>query len=148
VGATVPTQQRALCFYLNTSILIRALEDAEAGELLRECCSRHWCIISGIHWLENWRRETREAVTRLLEELGVDVAEFFNHVVSRINRRARLLIRNHGWSPRRTLDLMHVLAALRLDCDGIIAVDRFIARRAKEYGLLYVNQYTGCPENG
>ena len=142
------TQQRALCFYLNTSILIRALEDPKAKRFLEECCSRHRCIISGIHWLENWRRETREAANRLLEELGVDIAEFSNHAVSRINRRARLLIKNRGWSPRRTLDLMHVLAALQLDCDGVIAVDRFITRRAKEYGLLYVNQYTGCPEDG
>ena len=43
---------------------------------------------------------------------------------------------------------MHVLAALRLDCDGVIAVDRFIAKRVKEYGLLYVNQYTGAPRMG
>ena len=40
---------------------------------------------------------------------------------------------------------MHVLAAVELGCQGIIAVDRFIARRAREYGLLYANQYTGCP---
>jgi len=40
---------------------------------------------------------------------------------------------------------MYVLAAVEPGCQGIIAVDRFIARRAREYGLLYANQYTGCP---
>jgi len=40
---------------------------------------------------------------------------------------------------------MHLLAAKILGCHGIVAVDRFIRSRAREYGLLYVNMYTGCP---
>jgi hypothetical protein len=99
-----------------------------------------------VHLLEKWRPETIEAVKEFLEELGVAVIDFSSYELSRINRRARLLVKAHGWRPRRAVNLMHVLAALRLDCDGVIAVDRFIGRRAKEYG--HVNQYTGCPGDG
>jgi len=130
-----------LCLYLNTSIIIRALEDPEAKEFLAEC-RRHRCLVSSVHRLEDWKDDTLARARVLLEELGVE-----EHRVNtgRIGRRALAVIRARGWSESRLLDMMHVLAALLLDCDGIIAVDRFMARRAKEYGLLYVNHYTGCP---
>ncbi len=138
----VPEEQEALCLYLNSSILIRAMEEEAVRAFLEECCSRHRCVVSSVHWLEDWRRETLEAIEELLESLSVDRAEVD---LDRLDSAVDMLLRGRGWSPRRTIDLMHVLAAVELGCHGIIAVDRFIARRAREYGLLYVNQYTGCP---
>jgi hypothetical protein len=138
----VSTQQRRLRLYLNTSIIIRALEDPGAKEFLVECCRQHRCVVSSVHWLEDWKDDTLARARVLLEELG---AEEHGVDAGRIGRRALAVIRARGWSESRLLDMMHVLAALLLDCDGIIAVDRFMARRAREYGLLYVNHYTGCP---
>jgi hypothetical protein len=92
--------------------------------------------------VEAWRESSLGHVQALLQELGVEAVEVD---VRRLRLRAMELIEEHGWSPRRTIDLMHALAARTLRCQGIAAIDRFIARRAKEYGLLYVNHYTGCP---
>ena len=39
---------------------------------------------------------------------------------------------------------MHVLAAVEFGYHGIVAVDRLIARRAREYRLLYLNHLTVC----
>jgi len=100
---------------------------------LRNVCSRHTCVVSSVHWLERWRSETIARLCILLEELGV---EEHRVDVGRIGRRALAVVRARGWSGSRLLDMMRVLAALPLDCNGIIAVDGFIARRAKEYGLL------------
>ena len=133
---------KALCLYLNSSILIRAMEEDAARVFLGECCRRHRCVVSSVHWLEDWRRETMEALEDLLEDLGVEAMEAG---VRQLRLRAMELVEERGWSPRRMVDLMHVLAAVELGCHGIIAVDRFIARRAREYGLLYVNHLTGCP---
>jgi len=131
-----------LCLYLNSSTLIRALEDPGARRFLEECCRRHRCVVSSVHSLEGWRPETLEAARELLGELDVETVEVdLDELDSAVDR----LLRGRGWSPRRTIDLMHVLAAVELGCQGIIAIDRFIARRAKEYGLLYLNHYTGCP---
>ena len=138
----VSIRQKTLCLYLNTSIVIRALEEHEAREFLVECCRRHRCVVSSVHWLEDWKDDTLGRARVLLEELG---AEEHRVDTGRTGRRALAVIRARGWSESRLLDMMHVLAALLLNCDGIIAVDRFMARRAKEYGLLYVNHYTGCP---
>ncbi len=135
-------RRKRLCLYLNTSMLIRVLEDPEARGFLGECCRRHRCVVSSVHQLEGWRRETLEAVEQLLRVLGVERLDVdLDMLDSEVDR----VLRGRGWSPRRTIDLMHVLAAKTLGCHGIVAVDRFIARRAREYGLLYVNHYTGCP---
>jgi len=134
--------RRALCLYLNTSIIIRALEDSGARRFLEECCSRHRCVVSSVHWWEAWRESSLKHARALLRELSIEAVELD---VRRLRLSAMELVEEHGWSPRRTIDLMHVLAAVELDCHGVIAVDRFIAKRAKEYGLLYVNHYTGCP---
>ena len=138
----MPVQRRALCLYLNTSIVIRALEEHEAREFLAECCHQHRCVVSSVHQLEGWKEETLEAAEELLGRLGVEKQEID---LDMLDSEVDTLLRRRGWSPRRTIDLMHVLAAVELGCHGVIAVDRFIARRAKEYGLLYVNMYTGCP---
>ena len=132
----------ALCLYLNTSIVIRSLEDPGVRRFLEECCRRHRCLVSSVHWREEWRRSTLTELAGLLGELGVEMAEVN---VERLEEEAAGLIEERGWSPRRLVDLMHVLAARELGCHGIIAVDRFIARRAREYRLLYLNHLTGCP---
>lgn len=133
---------RRLRLYLNTSIVIRALEEHGARGFLEECCRRHQCVASSVHWAEPWRPGTLVEAGRLLEGLGVERLEVdLDALVVEADR----LVEERGWSPRRRLDLMHVLAAVELGCHGIVAVDRFIRRRAKEYGLLYVNHYTGCP---
>ncbi len=138
-------QRKQLCLYINTSMLIRALEDPGAREFLGECCSRHQCVVSSVHWREEWRRNTLTKLAGLLMGLGIATVEVNVEV---LEEEATSLIEERGWSPRRLVDLMHVLAAVELGCHGVIAVDRFMARRAKEYGLLYVNQYTGCPKDG
>lgn len=138
-------QEGRLCLYLNTSILIRALEDPEAKGFLEECCRRHRCLVSSVHWLENWRDDTLARVRTLLGRLSVEEREVN---IDKIGRRALAIVRARRWSESRLLDMMHLLAALKLDCDGVVAVDRFMSRRAKEYGLLYVNWYTGCPDDG
>ena len=98
--------------------------------------------MSNVHDLEGWRPETLEEARELLEELGVETVEVDLDVLdSAVDR----LLRRWGWSSRRTIDLMHVLAAVELGCQGIVAVDGFIRRRAREYGLLYLNPLTGCP---
>ena len=133
---------QGLCLYLDTSILIRALEDQGARGFLAECCSRHRCVVSSVHWEEPWRSETLATARELLSELGVEAVEVdLDALVVEADR----LVEERGWSPRRRLDLMHLLAAVELGCQGVIAVDRFVARRAREYGLRYVNNLTGCP---
>ncbi len=99
-------------------------------------------MVSSVHWWEAWRESSLEHARALLRELGIEAVGLD---VRRLRLRAMELVEERGWSPRRTVDLMHVLAAVELGCHGVIAIDRFIARRAKEYGLLYVNMYTGCP---
>lgn len=129
--------------YLNTSLLVRAVAGDEAARrFLEECCKRHKCVVSSVHWREGWRRETREAVQRLLGDLSVRVVEV---ELLEVEDEAWRLLRLRGWSASRLLDLMHVLAAVRLGCDAVAAVDRFIRARCREYNLLYVNHYTGCP---
>ncbi len=132
----------ALCLYLNSSIVIRSLEDPGARAFLEECCSRHRCVVSSVHWEEPWRGSSLGRVHALLRELGVEAAEID---VRQLRLRAMGLVEERGWSPHRMVDLMHVLAAKILGCHGIVAVDRFIRRRAREYGLLYLNHLTGCP---
>ncbi len=136
------SREGGLCLYLDSSILIRALEDPEARRFLEECCARHRCVVSSVHGLEGWKDETLAAVEALLEGLGVERLEVD---LDALVVEADQLVEERGWSPGRRLDLMHLLAASTLGCQGIVAVDRFVRRRAREYGFLYLNPYTGCP---
>ena len=68
-------QERRLCLYLNTSMLIRALEDPEARGFLLGCCRQHRCVVSSVHWREAWREPSLERVRALLRELGVEAVE-------------------------------------------------------------------------
>ncbi len=67
------------CVYVNTSIVVRALNPAEprhreAKRILEECCSRCQCVYSRVHELEIPRLYHRE-FTRFLERLGATRAE-------------------------------------------------------------------------
>ena len=62
----------ALCLYLNTSTVIRSLEDPLARGFLEECCTRHRCVVRSVHWEEPWKLETLREALELLERLSVE----------------------------------------------------------------------------
>ena len=129
--------------YINTSLLIRAVAgDDAARRFLEECCGGHECIVSTAHLLEDWKLETLLAVAALLARLGIRIEDVD---IDDVRREALRLIEERGWSESRLLDVMHILAAVRLGCGAVAAVNRFIRSRCREYNLLYVNHYTGCP---
>ncbi len=64
---------------------------------------------------------------------------------SRILVEADKYVRVHGYSRSRRFDIAHLLAARECGCGYIAAVDRFIWRHAGEFGLKYINYYTGIP---
>jgi len=66
------TADEAAALPLNTSIVIRALEDPAVRGFLEECCTRHRCVVGSVHGLEGWRPGTLEAVEELLGRLGVE----------------------------------------------------------------------------
>ena len=135
------------CIYLNTSILIKAVNprdpNREAAErILRECCSRYTCVYSSIHGLEPWRPETRMRVRALLRSLGAQACRVDSAAVAREAARLRL---EWGIAMSRAIDIAHLVAARRCGCIMVMAVDRFIRARSALLGLGYVNYYTGCP---
>ena len=79
---------------------------------LGECCRWHRCVVSSVHWFEDWRDDTLARARVLLEELGVE-----EHGVDAggVGRRALAVMRARGRSESRLLDVMHVLAALLLE---------------------------------
>lgn len=132
--------------YLNTSILIKAVNPwdpmhGHAVDFLKTCCTVYTCIASSVHGLEPWRRATRARVRALLKSVGAKVLSVDLEDVLREAEEYRV---RHGLSPRRRIDIAHLVAARKLGCRAIAAVDRFIKAHAKHFSLLYLNYYTGC----
>ncbi len=136
------------CVYVNTSIVVRALNPAEPGHegakrILEECCSRCRCVYSTVHQYEipePYRQGILAYLARYAELVQVDLES--------LRARARSIIVVRGLSASRELDLMHLEAASTLECRYILARDRFIWSNAKYYGLEYVNWETHggkCP---
>ena len=136
---------RVKCIYINTGLLIRAVNPGEpnhekAVRFLRECCSVCRCVYSDVHYKEPWKPSTWVRVRRLLEEIGaVKLTLDLKTVLS----RAEELRQEWHASESRMLDIAHMVAART--CGAIAAVDRFIRSRSKLLRLQYVNYYTGCP---
>ncbi len=134
--------------YLNTSILIKAVRPSDprhgdALEFLRACCGVYECVVSSVHRLEPWKEATRSRVGSLLRELGARLVEVD---VASVLAEAEEYRARHGLNIKRVMDIAHLVAARRLGCRAIAAVDRFIWRHAKYFGLLYLNYYTGCQD--
>ena len=114
------------CAYVNTSIVIRALNPGEPGHLeakriLEDCCRRCRCVYSSVHLSEipePYRRQILAYLARHAELVRVDLAP--------LRARARSVIVERGLSASRELDLMHLEAASTLGCKYILARDRFI----------------------
>jgi len=80
-------------------------------------------------------------VRALLRELD---ARILRVRVEDVLREAEEYRAGRGLSEKRRIDIAHLIAAKRLGCRAIAAVDTFIQRHAKHFGLLYLNYYTGC----
>jgi len=143
------------CIYVNTSIVIRALNPKEPGHhearrLLEECCKRCKCFWSTIHDLERMTPIQRLEFEGYLEGLGARKS----HIdARRILARAEAYRLSIGAAESKLVDIMHMLAASLLGCRCILAVDRFIRARSGDFNLEYTNYYTGCglccpPESG
>jgi len=139
------------CAYVNTSIVIRALNPLEPGHeearrLLEECCKKCRCVWSSVHGREGFRSDlTRFLFYSYLAALGAEYAEIDeDHVFEQAD--AYLLA--HGLSPKRLIDVAHMVAAQSLECKYILARDAFMWRHANNFGLVYVNWETHggrCP---
>ena len=130
--------------YLDTSIVIRALKPGKKGSriarrFIEKCCSKHACIYTTVHLVELPRGSS---ALEFLEEKAV----YREIDLKWVRRAASMIIDAKGLSPSRELDLMHLIAAKTLECQGILARDRFLRRYAKKMGLTYVNWETHSGE--
>ncbi|MCE4619442.1 MAG: hypothetical protein F7C33_00285 [Desulfurococcales archaeon] len=139
------------CVFVNTSIVIRALNPREPGSLeaqrlLRECCRRCRCVWSAAHSREGFRYGlARFFFHGYLASLGAEYVEVdLDHVMN----SARRYVDAYDLSPSRLIDIAHLVAANTLGCRFILARDRFMWRHANNFGLVYVNWETHggkCP---
>ena len=137
------------CAYVNTSIVIRALNPTEpdhekAEEILEECCRLCRCVYSSVHEYEMPPGRFEE-LDEYLTGIG---GEFVGVDTDALEAQAVAIVRSRRLSEARVPDVMHMLAANALGCKYILARDRFIWRNAKYYGLEYVNWETHggrCP---
>ncbi|MEB3778887.1 MAG: type II toxin-antitoxin system VapC family toxin [Desulfurococcales archaeon] len=134
------------CAYVNTSIVVRALNPREPGSLearrfLEECCKRCQCVYSSVHELERMTPFQRLQFEGYLEGLGAQKAGVD---VRMLLLEAEEYRRRHRLSQSRLNDIMHLLAARELGCRCLLAVDRFLRARSRDFNLAYANHYTGC----
>jgi len=139
------------CAYVNTSIVLRALNPQEPGyreaqRILEECCHRYRCVWSTIHGYEGFRSDiTRLFFYGYLASLGAEYVEIDAEYVfekAEEYRSARRL------SPKRLVDIAHMIAARILGCSLLLARDSFIWHHANNFGFTYVNWETHggrCP---
>jgi len=139
------------CVYVNTSVVIRALNPGEPGyreaqRILEECCKRCRCVWSTVHGYEGFRSDiARLFFYGYLASLG---AEYREVDIDDVLAKAERYKAERGLSDRRLLDVEHMVAASGLGCKYILARDRFISRHANNFGLTYVNWETHggrCP---
>ena len=139
---------RRKCVYFNSSILIRAVNPREVGHLeslrfIDELFRRGFTLVySSVHELEGFSADT---VGRLLNLFMRYRFVKCRVNVSRILVEADEYVRGRGYSRSRRLDIAHLLAARECGCGFIAAVDRFVRSHAKDFGLKYINYYTGIP---
>lgn len=117
------------CIYVNTSIVIRALNSREPGHhearrLLEECSRRCKCVYSIVHEIEMPAGRYRELAS-YLDGIGA-VRSRSGPEISWLRRAAEDWLRARGRSLSRLEDTMHLLAAQSLGCKYILARDRFI----------------------
>ena len=139
------------CVYVDTSIVIRTLNSKEPGRreaqrILGECCRRCRCVWSTIHGYEGFRSDiTRHFFYGYLASLGAEYAEMDADYVF---ERAEEYRSARGLSPKKLVDIAHMVAARILGCRLLLARDRFIWHHANNFGLTYVNWDTHrgrCP---
>jgi len=144
------------CVYINTSIVVRALNPGEPGHeearrLLEECCQRCRCVWSNVHGREGFRSDlTRFLFYSYLAALGAEYAEVDENTVFE-EADAYITQRRLSWS--RLVDTAHMVAARRIGCRYLLARDSFMWRHANNFGLVYVNWETHggrcpCPGHG
>jgi len=75
------------CIYLNTSILIRALEDEKSKAFLMMCCRRYECVVSSVHDLEKWKHDTLLELKSILGSIGVHKVDVDVDTLRRIATR-------------------------------------------------------------
>ncbi len=134
--------------YFNTSILIRAVNPRESGHrkairFIDELFRRGFpLVVSTVHSLEVFKPDTLTSLSSLFMRYRFRVCWVD---VEDVRREARLRVKKLGVSDSRLVDVMHLIAARRCGCKYIAAVDRFIRSHAPEFGLKYINYYTGIP---
>lgn len=139
---------RRKCVYFNTNSLIRAVNPRESGHVemllfIGELSRREYpLVISSVHKLERFKPDTRAAIDSLLRLYGFKVCRVD---VSVVRKAALKYIRKQRYSESRLLDIMHLVAGRLCGCGYFVAVDRFMRAHAKEFGLKYINYYTGIP---
>lgn len=127
--------------YLDSSALIkRAISEAESGELV-DALERHiadgdMLVSSSLVWVE----VTRALRTRLDHEHPSTIAELTDVALSGIaefplDARMVALARRIGPSALRTLDALHLAAAILLDADVMVVYDSRLAMAAGELGI-------------
>ncbi|MEB3774508.1 MAG: type II toxin-antitoxin system VapC family toxin [Desulfurococcales archaeon] len=137
------------CVYVNTSVVIRALNPEEpshrgAQQIIEDCCTRCQCIYSSVHAHEMPSRRFDE-LAKYLNRLG---ARYAIVDVETIEAQAIEIVKAWNLTESRIPDIMHMLAAKMLGCRYLLARDRFMWRHAFNFGLAYVNWETHggkCP---
>ncbi len=140
---------RRPCVYVNTSIVLRALNPLEPGhqearQFLEECCKRCRCVYSSVHELERMTPIQRLEFDSYLEGIRAVKITLHDDYLDRLLDWALDYIVEHNLSEKRLNDIMHMRVAQRLGCSCILAIDRFIRARSRDFNLGYANHYTGC----
>ena len=134
--------------YFNTSVLIKAVSLGEEGSsdalaFIVKLVDRGFVpVISNVHLEERFRPETSNKISSLIQTFGFRICRVG---LERVRREAENYVVSRGVSPSHLVDVMHLVAARECGCRFIAAVDRFIWAHAREFGLKYINYYTGIP---
>ncbi len=139
---------RRKCVYFNSSILIKAVFPSEEGSeealsFIGEVVRKGYIpVVSAVHLEEKFRPETVRRINGFMKAFGFRLCRVD---LVRVQEQAIRFIVSKNVSHSHTYDVMHLLAARECGCRYIAAVDKFIWRHAGEFGLKYINYYTGIP---